>query len=125
MGKTCEPKAFSFQCMTKFTTNKNLKKREKKKKRIQLSRQEMQETRVPSLGWEDPPGEGKGYPLQYSGLENSMECTVYGVAKIWTQLTDFHYCYSLNVNYLAPDVKQISSSACYNGPFHKRMQTLT
>ena len=22
MGKTCEPKAFSFQCMTKFTTNK-------------------------------------------------------------------------------------------------------
>ena len=23
MGKTCEPKAFSFQCMTKFTTNKN------------------------------------------------------------------------------------------------------
>ena len=28
MGKTCEPKAFSFQCMTKFTTNKNLKKKE-------------------------------------------------------------------------------------------------
>ena len=24
------------------------------------------------LGWEDPPGERKGYPLQYSGLENSM-----------------------------------------------------
>ena len=23
MGKTCEPKAFSFQCMTEFTTNKN------------------------------------------------------------------------------------------------------
>ena len=27
------------------------------------------------------PGEGKGYPLQYSGLENSMGCTVHGVAK--------------------------------------------
>ena len=27
MGKTCEPKAFSFQCMTEFTTNKNLKKK--------------------------------------------------------------------------------------------------
>ena len=26
MGKTCEPKAFSFQCMTKFTTNKKKKK---------------------------------------------------------------------------------------------------
>ena len=33
MGKTCEPKAFSFQCMTKFTTNKNLKKKKKKKDR--------------------------------------------------------------------------------------------
>ena len=30
----------------------------------------MQEMQVWSLGWEDPPGEGKGYPLQYSGLEN-------------------------------------------------------
>ena len=26
MGKTCEPKAFSFQCMTEFTTNKKKKK---------------------------------------------------------------------------------------------------
>ena len=33
------------------------------------------------LDWEDPPGEGKGYPLQYSGLENSMDCIVHGVAK--------------------------------------------
>ena len=34
------------------------------------------ETWVQSLGWEDPPGEEKGYPLQYSGLENSMNCIV-------------------------------------------------
>ena len=27
------------------------------------------------------PGEGKGYPLQYSGLENPMDCIVWGVAK--------------------------------------------
>ena len=27
MGKTCKPKAFSFQCMTKFTTNKKKKKK--------------------------------------------------------------------------------------------------
>ena len=27
------------------------------------------------------PGEGKGYPLQYSGLENSMDCIVHWVAK--------------------------------------------
>ena len=37
------------------------------------------------------PGEGKGYPLQYSGLENSMDCMVHGVAKSRTQLSDFHF----------------------------------
>ena len=37
---------------------------------------------IPELG--RPPGEGKGYPLQYSGLENSMDCTVYEVAKSQT-----------------------------------------
>ena len=26
-------------------------------------------------------GEGKGYPLQYSGLENSMDCIIHGVAE--------------------------------------------
>ena len=30
---------------------------------------------------ERSPGEGKVYPLQYSGLENSMDCIVHGVAK--------------------------------------------
>ena len=33
------------------------------------------------LGLRRSPGEGKGYPLQYSGLENSMDSTVHGVAK--------------------------------------------
>ena len=41
-------------------------------------------------GWEDLPGEGNSYPLQYSGLENSMACIVHGVAKSRTQLSDFH-----------------------------------
>ena len=36
------------------------------------------------------PGEGKGYPLQYSGLENSMDCIAHGVSKNWTRLSDFH-----------------------------------
>ena len=30
------------------------------------------------------PGEGKAYPLQYSGLENSMDCIVHGITKSWT-----------------------------------------
>ena len=65
----------------------------------------MQETPVPFVGREDSlekgkathssilglplwvswlkrsPGEGKGYPLQYSGLENSMGSMVHGVAE--------------------------------------------
>ena len=49
----------------------------------------MQETLVWFLGQEDPHGEGKGYPLQYFGLENSMDYTVHGVAKSWTWLSDF------------------------------------
>ena len=41
-------------------------------------------------GLERSPGEGKGYPLQYSGLENSMDCIVHGATKSRTQLSDFH-----------------------------------
>ena len=44
---------------------------------------------IPVLG--RYPGEGKGYPLQYSSLENSMDCIVRGVAKSWTRLSDFHF----------------------------------
>ena len=44
---------------------------------------------IPGLG--RSPGEGKGYPLQYSGLENSMNCIVHGVPKSQTRLSDFHF----------------------------------
>ena len=37
---------------------------------------------IPGLG--RSPGEGNSYPLQYSGLENSMDCLVHGVAKTRT-----------------------------------------
>ena len=37
------------------------------------------------------PGEGKGYLLQYSGLENSMDCIVHAVAKSQSRLSDFHF----------------------------------
>ena len=43
---------------------------------------------IPGLG--RSPGEGEGYLLQYSGLENSRDYLVYGVAKSRTQLSDFH-----------------------------------
>ena len=44
---------------------------------------------IPGLG--RSPGEGKGYPLQYSGPENPMDCIICGVAKSGTQLRDFHF----------------------------------
>ena len=44
---------------------------------------------IPGLG--RSPGEGEGYPLQYSVLENSMDYVVHGVAKSQTQLSDFHF----------------------------------
>ena len=44
---------------------------------------------IPRLG--RSPGEGKGYPLQYPGLENSVGCLVHGVTKSWTRLSDFHF----------------------------------
>ena len=36
-------------------------------------------------------GEGIGYPLQYSGVENFMDCIVHVVVRSWTCLSDFHF----------------------------------
>ena len=44
---------------------------------------------IPGLG--RSPGEGNSYPLQYSGLENSTDCIVHGVAKSQTWLTVHNY----------------------------------
>ena len=63
----------------------------------------IRETWVQSLSWKIPwrrerlptpvfwPGKGKGYPLQYSGLESSMDCIVPGVIKNQTQLSNFDF----------------------------------
>ena len=42
-------------------------------------------------GLRQSPGERKDYLLQYSGLENSMDWIVNGVAKSWMRLSDFHF----------------------------------
>ena len=57
------------------------------------------------------PGEGIGYPLQYSGLENAMDCIVHGVTKSQTWLSDFHFLHS------APDVLALSSPNVYKANF--------
>ena len=46
---------------------------------------------IPGLG--RSPGEGKGYPLQYSGLENSTDCIIHGVTKSGTRLSHFQFQY--------------------------------
>ena len=49
---------------------------------------------IPGLG--RSPGDTKGYPLQYSALENSMDCIVHGLTKSWTQLSDFHFNFNFS-----------------------------
>ena len=51
---------------------------------------------IPRLG--RSPGEGKGYPLQYSGLENDMDSIVHGVTKSRTQLSAFHFHFTFTFN---------------------------
>ena len=58
---------------------------------------------VPELG--RSPEEGKDYSLQYPGLENSMDCIVYGVAKGRTGLSDFHFHFI----YLSPFQNKVFS----------------
>ena len=47
---------------------------------------------IPGLGRSR--GEGKGYPLQYSGLENSMDCIVHGVTKSRIRLSNFIFTFT-------------------------------
>ena len=43
------------------------------------------------------PGEGIGYPLQYSGLENSIDCILPGTSASQTQLRDFTFHFTLKL----------------------------
>ena len=44
-------------------------------------------------------GEGDGYPLQYSGLKNSMDCIVHGVTKRQKRLSAFHFSFSKSLEH--------------------------
>ena len=61
---------------------------------------------IPGLGRSS--GEGNGYPLQYSGLENSMDCIVHGVAKSQRRLSEFIY-----FNILFLELVHISLVGCF------------
>ena len=63
---------------------------------------------IPGLG--RSPGEGKGYPLQYSGLKNSMDCN--RVAKSLTQVSNFHF-HPLQYSFLGfPGGSDVRESDC-------------
>ena len=64
---------------------------------------------IPGLG--RSPGAGKGYPLQYSSPENSMDCVVHGVTKSRTRPRDFH-CHSVCMWYSLGHVRLCSSIDC-------------
>ena len=56
---------------------------------------------IPGLG--RSPGEGKGYPLQYCGLENSMDC-IHGIYRSWgpkskTRLSNFQFQHKTEARY--------------------------
>ena len=53
-------------------------------------------------------GEGMGYPLQCSVLENSMDCIVCGVTKSQTRLSDFHFQHDQNSHWLSVSNPSVS-----------------
>ena len=71
---------------------------------------------IPGLG--RSPGEGESYPLQYSGLENSMDCIILEVAKSRTRLSDFHFQAHPGPNLLPFGKKGLKSLTQHSGTEH-------
>ena len=61
------------------------------------------------------PGEGNSSPLQYSGIENSMDFNIYGNAKSQTRLSDFHHFSRFHVCSLINDIYLSLSDLLYYG----------
>ena len=74
----------SCGCITEFSvdTKKKKKKRRFKEPGNESTCNEGDLGSIPGLG--RSPREEKGYPLQYSGLENFMDCIVHVFTKSWT-----------------------------------------
>ena len=68
---------------------------------------------IPGLG--RPPGEGKGCPLQYYGLENSIDCIVHGVTKSRTRLSDFYFTKETDITNANEAAEQLKLSKTASG----------
>ena len=60
---------------------------------------------IPGLG--RSPGEGKGYPLQYSGLENSMDCIVHGSQRVRHDWATFTFTFKVMLKILQARLQQL------------------
>ena len=69
-------------------------------------------------GFGRSPGEGKGYPLQYSGLENSKDCMVHGVTKSRTRLSDIHFHFH-NIGEETETQRNELTCVCYTAGKHQ------
>ena len=88
---------------------------------------------IPGLG--RSPGEGKGYPLQCSGLGNSMDCIVHGAyeesergsQRVRTRLSDFTHSqfisHFLPFFWSSPSVKNAFKCILYPSPLYCHSQT--
>ena len=74
-------------------------------------------TSIPGSG--SSPGEGIGYPFQYSCLENSMDYTVHGVTKSQTRLSNFHFTFI--PNYRFPSRFSGKELACEFNPWVRKI----
>ena len=72
-------------------------------------------------GLESSPGEGKGYPLQYSGLENSMDCIFHGVSKSQTGLSNFHFNQLLKLHRLSHSLCGSLPWALFKAPLRRTL----
>ena len=72
-------------------------------------------TWVQSPGWKEPL-EKETNPLQCSGLQNSMGCSIHGVAKSQTRLSDFHFEHT-NIVYVVSSVIRKTGNTHYKNTF--------
>ena len=75
---------------------------------------------IPGLG--RSPGEGKGYPFQYSGLKNSMDCIVHEVTKSRKQLSNFHFQRAQLVKNPSAVQETWVRSLCWEDPLEEAWQ---